>query len=171
MIFCVLLHCSFTCNTSPPHQEELSQNRGTWISRKISGSTDARKQKKKKENNLGNEHLGNYSLLLIILAVEPVSVFLPHLRIPQHTVHEYVGAICVHAGCYCTLPNCQMESLVISLSLGVLTAEPPPHALKNCIWLLMRDLEVNLYRLAPFRRKMHHQSACRMNVGRNIEMA
>lgn len=63
-----------------------------------------------------------------------------------------------------------MESLAISLSPSVLTAEPPTQALKNYMWLLVRDLEVNLYRTAPFRRKMHHQSVCRTNVERNMKM-
>lgn len=41
---------------------------------------------------------------------------------------------------------------------SVLTAEPPPWALKNCLWLLMRHPE---RRKAPLRGKMNHQNECR----------
>lgn len=56
-----------------------------------------------------------------------------------------------------------------SVSQCAYSRAPTPSS-ENCMWLLMRDLEVNLYRMAPFRRKMHHQSVRRMNVGRNMKM-
>lgn len=56
-----------------------------------------------------------------------------------------------------------MESLAISLSPGVLTADPQPQARKKCMWLLRRALEAN----CTGQGENVHQSDCRTTVGGN----
>lgn len=75
------------------------------------------------------------------------------LLIPQHTSPEYMGAICVHAGCWCTVPSCRR---VVSMSQCAHSRTPTPSSEKPHV--ASRETPT---KDGTTQRKMHHQNECR----------